>query len=221
MTLPFPTDNNRKFQCFCCGLEFTDYSEFKSHIIENHEEGREYVICPLNHCKAPVRDLKTHCKVKHPNFNTKNIKGQNKAIIWYDFTQKGKKKTKKPAFKQGKYQSIKTGKILPYRSGMEEKVYKLLDQYDDVMTFDYEPFKINYIHKGQRHLYIPDIFVTFLDGHKELWEVKPSNQTSLEVNQNKWYAAKEACDLRGWKFEVYTETMISSLERKIRNQIID
>lgn len=219
MVLPFEKDNSRKHQCFCCGEEFSDYVEFKDHIIENHEEGREYILCPLDHCKCPVRDLRMHFKVKHPSFNFNNVKGQHKAIIWHDFSSKGKK-TRKPKFKQGKYQSTKTGKVLPYRSGMEEKVYKLLDSYDEVMSFDYEPFEIDYIHQGQAHKYIPDIFVTFMDGHKELWEVKPSNQTSLEKNKNKWFAAKEACKVRGWEFQVLTEKRIEQLQKTIRNQIM-
>ena len=220
MTLPFEQNNSaRKYRCFCCGIEFDNYEEFKEHIIEDHEEGREYVLCPLDHCKAPVRDLKSHFKIKHPSFNFKNVKGQYKAMIWRDFSG-NKKKTQKPKFKQGKYQSIKTGKVLSYRSGLEERVYKLLDAYDEVMSFDYEPFEISYIHKGQAHKYIPDIIVTFMDGHKELWEVKPSNQTNLEVNKNKWFAAKEACRIRGWNFEVYTEQKIEKLNKIIRSQII-
>lgn len=221
MTLPFENSNLRKYQCFCCGLEFENYQEFKIHILDEHEEGREYVLCPLDHCKAPVRDLIMHFKVKHPSFDLKQIKGQFKAMIWHDFSARGKKKTKKPKFKQGKYQSTKTGKVLPYRSGMEEKVYKLLDQHDDVLSFDYEPFQVDYIHKGQAHKYIPDIFVTFLDGHRELWEVKPSSQTNLEVNKNKWLAANDACEKRGWQFKVLTEKRIDQLEKFIKRQIID
>ena len=107
MTLPFQNNNLRKYQCFCCGIEFEEYEEFKDHIVQNHDEGREYLVCPLGHCKAPVRDLIMHFKVKHPSFDHKKIKGQHRAMFWHDFTKKGKK-TKKPKFKQGKYQSIKT-----------------------------------------------------------------------------------------------------------------
>ena len=210
---------SRSYQCFCCGVELSDYIEFKNHVLEEHEETRDYIVCPLQHCKAPVRDMKTHFKIKHPSFDFKKFKGPSKAMIWRDFSS-GKKKTKKPKFKQGKYQSIKTGKILPYRSGWEERVYKLLDAYDDVFSFDYEPFEITYIHKGQAHKYIPDIIVTFMDGHKELWEIKPANQTDLEINKNKWFAAKEACKIRGWEFQVFTEQKINKLQKTIRNQEI-
>ena len=220
MTLPF-SDGSSKYCCFCCGVQFSDYNEFTSHIIDNHEEGREYVRCPLEHCKAPVRDVALHLKVKHPGFNAKNFKGQSRAIVWHDFSAKGKKKTKKPRFKQGKYESTKTGKVLGYRSGLEEKLYKILDSHDDVVSFYAEPFHIDYIHKGQAHKYTPDILVNFMDGSKQIWEVKPSDQTDLEMNKNKWKAAEEACKIRGWGFQVYTEQRINKLAQEVRRQKID
>jgi DNA-directed RNA polymerase subunit RPC12/RpoP len=219
MTLPFG-DSSKKYVCFCCGVQFSEYDEFKSHIVENHEEGREYVRCPLDHCGAPVRDVKLHMRVKHPSFDMRSFKGQARAIVWSDFSAKGKK-TRKPKFKQGKYESTKTGKILGYRSGLEEKLYKILDQHEEVLSFYSEPFQIDYIHKGQAHKYTPDIFVTFMDGHKELWEVKPTNQTDLEVNKNKWRAAEEACKIRGWSFKVFTEQGIDKLGQEVRRQAID
>lgn len=219
MTLPFG-DSTNKYVCFCCGVQFSEYEEFKNHIIDSHEEGREYVRCPLEHCKAPVRDVKLHMKVKHPSFDMRGFKGQARAIVWSDFSAKGKK-TRKPKFKQGKYESTKTGKTLGYRSGLEEKLYKVLDQYDDVMSFYSEPFQIDYIHRGQAHKYTPDLIVNFMDGRRQVWEVKPSNQTDLEMNKNKWRAAEEACKIRGWSFEVYTEQRIDKLAAEVRRQRLD
>jgi hypothetical protein len=219
MTLPFG-DSSGKHVCFCCGMQFSEYEEFRSHIIESHEEGREFVRCPLEHCKAPVRDVKLHMKVKHPSFDLRNFKGQARAIIWHDFSAKGKK-TRKPRFKQGKYESTKTGKTLGYRSGLEEKLYKVLDQHDEVMSFYSEPFNIDYIHKGQAHKYTPDLIVNFMDGRRQVWEVKPSNQTDLEMNKNKWRAAEEACKIRGWEFKVFTEQGIDKLAVEVRRQKLD
>jgi len=219
MTFQFG-DSKGKYICFCCGVQFQEYVEFKDHIMENHEEGREYIKCPLDHCQAPVRDLKLHFKAKHPKADFKNYTGQIKAIIWHDFSGRGKR-TKKPNFKQGKYESTKTGRILGYRSGLEEKLYKILDQHDNVASFYEEPFGIDYIHQGKAHKYIPDLFITFMDGHKELWEVKPTSQTDLEQNKNKWKAAQEACKIRGWKFEVFTEQRIEKLAQEVRRQNID
>lgn len=219
MTLPFGGSSG-KYACFCCGVQFSDYEEFKSHIIESHEEGRDFVLCPLEHCRAPVRDAKLHIKVKHPRYDLKNFKGQARAIVWHDFSAKGKK-TRKPTFKQGKYESTKTGRVLGYRSGLEERLYKILDQHDDVMSFYSEPFNIDYIHRGQAHKYIPDLFIVFMDGRKEIWEVKPANQTDLEQNKNKWKAAEEACKVRGWKFEVFTEQRIDKLLQEVKRQRLD
>lgn len=213
-------DSSGKYCCFCCGLQFQDYDEFKLHIVGEHEEGRDYVKCPLEHCGAPVRDVKLHMKVKHPSFKLKNFAGQDRAIVWHDFSAKGRK-TRKPKFKQGRYESTKTGKVLTYRSGLEEKLYKILDSHDEVMSFYSEPFHIDYIHKGQAHKYIPDLIVNFMDGSRAVWEVKPANQTDLEQNRNKWKAAEQACKVRGWNFEVFTEQKINKLEKQVRRQVLE
>lgn len=210
-------DKSNNFCCFCCGVQFSDYEEFRSHILDTHEEGREFVRCPLQHCGAPVRDVKLHMRVKHPSFKLDGYVGQDRAIIWHDFSGKGKK-TRKPKFKQGKYESTKSGKVLTYRSGLEEKLYKILDNHEDVMSFYSEPFHIDYVHKGQVHKYIPDLIVHFMDGSRAVWEVKPSNQTNLEQNRDKWRAAEQACKVRGWGFEVYTEQRINKLEKDVRRQ---
>ena len=221
MTLPFdtPDKNKRKYQCFVCGVMFVDFSEYKEHIREEHEEGREYVLCPLGRCGAPVRDLKLHFKVKHPS-ETMPKKGQLKAMIWKDFGPKGKGKTRKPKFRTGWHQSTKTKKTFNYRSNYEKKVYEYLDEDKEVMSYEAEPFAIDYIHKGTVHKYTPDLFVCYLNGNKELWEVKPANQTLLEQNKNKWHAAKEVCKVRNWGWKVITEQEIEKLRKKVRRQDI-
>lgn len=211
---------DKTYTCFVCGQILENFNEFKDHIVENHEEGREFIKCPLEHCQAPVRDLRSHFKVKHKNFDINKIKGQLKAIIWHDFSSKGRK-TRKPKFKQGKYQSSKSGKTFTYRSGMEKRTFELLDEYNEVLSYDSEPFQIDYIYRGQAHKYIPDILVHFMNGDKEIWEIKPSDQTNLEINQCKWAAAEDACKIRNWKFQVYTEQRINKLEKDVKNQILD
>lgn len=219
MSLPFENNeekNIKKYSCFCCGVQFTDFEEFREHILEEHEEGRDYVICPFEHCKAPVRDLQLHCKFIHKNLPTPKC-AQMKAMIWKDFSN-GKSKTKKPKFRQGWHESTKTNTKFQYRSGYEKKVYEYLDQWVEVAYYEAEPFEIPYIHKGQGHKYIPDILVHFIDGHKEVFEIKPANQTAMEKNQDKWYAAKQACDARGWKFVVITEVGIEKLKKLVETQ---
>lgn len=213
--MSFPSDSEngfkRKYICFVCNKPFTDFNEFKTHIIDNHEEGREYVICPLQRCGAPVRDVRAHYKVKHPSEKFPQ-KGMTKAIIWKDFSG-NTKKTKKPQFREGWYESSKMKKNFHYRSGYECTVYECLDEWTDVVGYDAEPFEIPYVHEGKLHKYTPDIFVAFIDGRKELWEIKPKTQKALRMNQDKWDAAEKACQARGWKFAVITEDEIAALKK--------
>jgi hypothetical protein len=217
MTLPFDNSDTKKWQCFVCGMMFSSYQYLQEHILEEHEEGRDYVRCPLQRCGACVRDLRLHFKVKHKNEKLPKVP-QYKAMVWRDFSKKGKKKTRKPKFKQGNYLSSKTGKSFLYRSGYEEAVFECLDSWNEVSAFHAEPFRIPYSFKGKSHEYIPDIMVIFTDGHQELWEIKPESQTHLEQNQKKWKAAKECCEKRGWGFQVVMERDINKLKKIIKEQ---
>ena len=213
----FTKDNKRKFQCFVCGVQFEQYDEFTSHVSEKHEEGRDYVKCPLTRCSAPVRDIRAHFKAKHPTEKVPPI-GQMKALIWRDIGPKGQIKTRKPKFREGYYDSIKMGKSFHYRSGWECTVYELLDSWNEVIAYEAEPFDIPYIHEGNAHMYKPDLFIAFADGSKAVWEVKPSNQTALEKNQDKWFSAEKACEARGWEFVVVTEQVIEKVKKVVKNQ---
>ena len=214
-----PEKDKRKFQCFVCGLLYSNFEDYSTHLKEKHTEGRDFVICPCTHCKAPVRDLKSHFAVKHKSMKMPEIAGMTRALIWRDWNAKTEKmKTRKPKFREGYYESTKMKKTFHYRSGYESRIYELLDSDVDVTSFDVEPFEIPYIHKGKPHNYIPDLVIRFIDGHVEVWEIKPSSQTLLEVNQAKWSAADAICKTRGWQFVVYTETGIGKLEQKVRQQ---
>lgn len=212
--------NVRKFSCFVCAQMFENFEEFKTHIIEKHEEGRDYVICPLARCQTPVRDIKTHFKVKHPTEKLPQ-KGQLKATIWRDVTKNGKVKTRKPTFRQGWYESIKMQRSFYYRSGYEATVFELLDSWNKVLAYTVEELKIPYIFEGQQHEYTPDVFVAFTDNRKEIWEIKPASQTNLEKNKSKWFFAENVCKDRNWVFRVITEQEIERLKKTVKNQHLD
>jgi len=218
MTLPFTNNRDvRKYQCFCCGVQFDTLDSMKEHVLEKHEEGRDYVLCPLPYCGFPVRCLRSHFAARHKSQPMPKNR-QMKAIVWKDFTAKGKAKKKKQRFKEGWYESTKMNKRFYFRSGWEETVFECLDQLNEVTAYEAEPFKVPYIWEGSQHEYNPDILVIFTDGHKEVWEIKPSDQTSLKQNQNKWHAATEVCRARGWEFIVLTERGIEKLKMGVRNQ---
>ena len=221
MALPFPSDNHqRKFQCFVCGKGHTDFEDYKKHIIESHEEGREYVICPLGRCGAPVRDLRMHFKAKHPSETQIPKAGQMKALIWKDQTNKkdGKLKQRKTRFREGYLISTKNGgKEMHYRSGMECDVYECLEAMPEVVSYTVEPFKVQYSFNGEVHDYNPDLSIIFDDGHTEIWEIKPANQTHLPINTAKWAACNHHCQSRGYTFMVLTEVGMGKLKQKIKN----
>ena len=206
--------NCRKWQCFVCGKEFDAYAEYKDHILDEHEEGREYIKCPT--CEAPVRCLVTHFKVKHPN-RTMPKNCQTKAVVWFDF-KGGKRKTRKPKFREGNFESKKNGASLHYRSGYECEVYELLEQDADVVSFAAEPYKVPYLHDGEWHEYVPDLRVNYLEGRVEIWEIKPSSQTRIKKNKDKWRAIEPYVANLGWGFKVITETEIGKLRVKIKEQ---
>lgn len=220
MTLPFNDEKGaRKFQCFVCGNYYENFDLFKNHITENHELGLEYVICPLQRCQAPVRDLRMHFKCKHPKDKLPPVSGPVRAIIWKDYSPKtGKMKTKKPKFREGWFDSKKMKKKMHYRSGMEASLYEIIETIDDIIAYEVELIEIPYAHEGTIHKYIPDLFVFFKDGRKEVWEVKPQDQLTLKKNEDKWYAAREACKARGWGFEVITETTISKMKKRAKKR---
>jgi hypothetical protein len=226
VTLPFdlPNKNKRRWQCFVCGREFTEYEQYKEHIIKEHEEGRDYVLCPLKRCGAPIRDLRMHFKAKHKK--EKLPSGvQFKSTVWRDQKIiKGKKKiiTKKPTFIKGVLISNKStmrGREISYRSGYERKVYECLEVLPDVVFYDTETEKVPYYYEGERHIYLPDLKIAMADGHIEVWEIKPATQTSSPKNEAKWKAAESYCEIRGWKFVIITEVGINKLEKKVKRLI--
>ncbi len=215
--LPFNKDTGkRKYQCFVCGLEYEEFEGFKAHILEEHEAGREYVLCPLSRCGAPVRDLKAHFKAKHPQ-DAIPPGISHKAIVWKDIggkKGKGGMKTRKPNFRSGSMISTKNnGREMTYRSGWECAVYECLESLNEVTSYAVEPVRIPYMFDGQVHDYLPDLRVFYDDGTVEVWEIKPSSQTTDGKNQAKWAAAKEWCLTRGWTFTVVTETGIDKLKK--------
>lgn len=204
----------RKFQCYVCGLLYDDYNEFKQHITSEHEEGREYLLCPLKHCRAPVRDLRAHFRTCHKGIVLPESV-QMRATVFYD-VREPKKIKRKVSFKEGYLLSHKNSmQKVHFRSSYEEQVYLCLENAGEVLRYLVEPIKIPYFLNGKRHNYYPDLVVHFADQKVEVWEIKPSNQSNLERNKAKWEAARYYCLLRGWKFIVITETLIQKLKQGI------
>jgi hypothetical protein len=222
MSLPFEDPSKPKgrlWQCFVCGRNHNDFDEYKKHIIIEHDEGREYISCP--DCQAPVRDMKVHYRMKHPK-RTMPTNIQTRVGVWFDFKTgkdgKSKRSARKPTFRSGFFTSKKSGKDIPYRSGMECEFYECLEADMDVESFFAEPFKVPYYHKNEWHDYIPDLRINFIDGSTEIWEVKPANQTHYEQNKAKWAAMNDHAANYGWQFVVQTEVGLNKLKTKLKRQ---
>jgi hypothetical protein len=210
---------DRKWSCFVCAKTFDGYDDYKTHILDSHEEGREFLKCP--DCECPVRDLKMHYKAKHPK-RALPTGLQTRVVVWKDFRPgrdgKPKASVRKPQARQGTFTSQKCGVDFQYRSGLEEEFFNLLEQDVDVENWAYEPFKIPYMWRGEWHNYIPDMRINFIDGTTQIWEIKPMNQTDYEQNKCKWAAANNFCSNMGWEFIVQTNEILDTYRWKIQRQ---
>ena len=127
----------------------------------------------------------------------------------------------------GKYKGDPTNII--YRSGLELRLMKFLDEQDNIVKWGSEELAIPYKSPidGRYHRYFPDFYVKkkITDGTKreQLIEEKPSDQCKPPRKQNKvtkryltevknwginsakWKAAEEYCKDRRWTFIIITE----------------
>lgn len=219
MTLPFEKPPQiRKYQCFVCGRSYDSFEEFKGHILEKHEENKDYILCPCTWCLAPVRDLKTHWKIKHANLPMPKFELE-RSIVWRDSKEaKGGKNKKKVTFRKGWFASHKMGKEFYYRSGLECEVYEILELLPYVLQYDVEPIEIPYLFEGNPHKYTPDLAILYDNNSREITEIKPSSQTRLPQNIAKWEAAEKYCLTRGWQFNVLTEQGVRKLKKRIKGK---
>jgi hypothetical protein len=112
----------------------------------------------------------------------------------------------------GWYDSNKAGKIF-YRSSLELRLYKLLDLWEDVISYDVEKVRIKYEFNGCYATYIPDIRVWWKGGIIELIEVKPIRKMEDPLNMRKFKVANDFCDNNAnYEFTVITDENLDMLE---------
>ena len=116
------------------------------------------------------------------------------------------------------------GKNTPtWRSSWEFTVMSMLDNHPSIIQWANEAIHISYRNPftGKNTIYVPDFFVMYEDaaGHKqgEVWEIKPSKETSLDearstrdqaaaiLNMAKWQAAQAWCKAQNIRFRILTE----------------
>jgi hypothetical protein len=94
---------------------------------------------------------------------------------------------------RGEYVSSKTSRKSYYRSSWELRHMRALDADQDVMTWRYEPFYIDYEWERRTHKYLPDFVVEFSDGHCEIQEVGVKSVKQMARQQVKQRAAEDYC----------------------------
>jgi len=112
----------------------------------------------------------------------------------------------------------------------ERYAFKWCDQNPKVKTWSSEEIVIPYLYEvtKRHHRYFVDLFIEMVDGEKFLVEIKPDKETKPPAgkrktkrylneamtyvkNQNKWQAAENYCNDRGWKFVIWTEDTLQQL----------
>lgn len=118
-------------------------------------------------------------------------------------------------FSKGKYFSNKLEKEIYYQSSWEKQFFEHLDTDALVSSFVPQPLSIPYYYKEYKRHYIPDIMITYLDGSGKLVEIKPSAFVNMEINKEKFAAARAYCAERNIQFEVWTEKESPYLSKNI------
>lgn len=122
-----------------------------------------------------------------------------------------------------------------YRSLLELRAMRHLDQHPDVLSWSSEEVIIPYRSPidNRIHRYFPDMYALVKQKNGDLVEylieIKPQDQTTIPklpksgkqtagyinevmnyaVNEAKWDTAKLFCDAHGWKFIIITEQTLS------------
>lgn len=100
--------------------------------------------------------------------------------------------------------SLKMERMIYCESALEEHEVHFLEYDPDVISYQEQPFKIEYFINNQSHHYTPDFFVERIK-QNQVVEVKHSTQVNTEENKVKFEAGRVYCEERGYDFRVITE----------------
>ncbi len=122
-----------------------------------------------------------------------------------------------------------------YRSLWERQTFKWCDNNPNVRYWNSEEIVIPYKFQVDKkvHRYFTDLFIEMKDGKRFLIEIKPKKETvppkkgkrktkryaqeayTFIKNQDKWEAANQYAEHKGWKFQVWTEDTLKGLGIKL------
>ncbi len=97
----------------------------------------------------------------------------------------------------GGFHSSKMNRAIEYESELEFDFFQWLEQLDEVVFYQEQPFKIPYEYEGKRHVYYPDVLLVFKNSKGVVVEIKPIFKMALHINLNKWTSLKKFCADKG------------------------
>ena len=141
----------------------------------------------------------------------------------------GKYKIKKPEKYAG------NANMVVYRSLWEKQAFKWCENNPKVKLWNSEEIVVPYKSTVDKklHRYFVDLLIQLDNKETYLIEIKPKNQTippkkrsrktkkyineivTYAKNQDKWEAATQFAEHKGWKFQVWTEETLKNLGIKI------
>ena len=122
-------------------------------------------------------------------------------------------------FKTGYFVSAKAGKSLFHGSSYELRAFEMLEADPSVVVYDRGHFALPYMDNGKQHRYLPDIFVTYQDGHQAVIEIKPEYYVEDATNSAKAAVARPYCAVHNFEYIIWTEVDLSlPIQRYIRKE---
>ena len=126
---------------------------------------------------------------------------RNKGMMWVNKSIKGRYTPKNASKYDGDIEKI------TYRSMWERRFMLYCDKSDQIVTWSSEELHIPYIatKKDRVRNYYPDFVVETCDGKTIIVEIKPYSQKRMQINLDKWKAARRYCRGKNIEFMVLTE----------------
>jgi len=97
----------------------------------------------------------------------------------------------------GVFHSSKMNRAVEYESELEFDFFQWLEQLDEVVFYQEQPFRIPYDYESKTYVYYPDVLLVFKDGKGVVVEIKPIFKMALHINLNKWAGLKKFCADKG------------------------
>ncbi|MDX9694389.1 MAG: TnsA endonuclease N-terminal domain-containing protein [Bacteroidales bacterium] len=112
----------------------------------------------------------------------------------------------------GSISSIKNNDSVQFESSLERDFIYLVEFDKKVYRYLEQPFKLFYYQYNSQKYYIPDFYVEFWNGLKQIVEIKYNDDliANKSIYQKKFNIAEEFCKKNGIEFKILTEKEIRS-----------